>query len=32
MTVREKIEIWAFGAALLVGLPAAMLVAQRIAG
>jgi hypothetical protein len=32
MTMREKFEIWAFGAALIVGLPLAMFAAQRITG
>ena len=32
MTMRERIEIWTFGAALIVGLPLAMFLAQRIAG
>ena len=32
MTIREKFEIWGFAAAMLVGLPVAMFLAQRIAG
>ena len=32
MTVRERFELWFFGAAVIVGLPLAMVLAQRVAG
>ena len=32
MAIREKIEIWVFGAIMIVGLPALIVASQRIAG